>query len=139
MKRNGIMLQDWRDHYRWEANDMHQITFSEQSLAEFNKMEKMEQLQFIDRLSSCCDEYLHHHLTNVQKFRRDNRDIYRCRIEDLRIYFEIHGEIVFCTYILHQHTLSDFVYRNKLPISETQMFEQYDSFWKYLETLRTKS
>jgi mRNA interferase RelE/StbE len=36
---------------------------------------------------------------------------------------------------LHQHTLSDFVYRNKLPISDGQMFEQCDSFWKYLESV----
>ncbi|MDR1907139.1 MAG: type II toxin-antitoxin system RelE/ParE family toxin [Puniceicoccales bacterium] len=115
---------------------MHQITFSDQSLAEFNKMDKFAQLQFIDKLSGYCDECLRKDFSNVKKFRRENMDIYRCRADDLRIYFEIKEDIIFCTYILHQHTLSDFVYRNKLPISDEQMFEQYDSFWKYLETLR---
>jgi mRNA interferase RelE/StbE len=115
---------------------MHQITFSEQSLREFNKFDKLTQLQFIDQLSNHCDECLRKDLSNVQKFRRENIDIYRCRIEDLRVYFEMKEDLFFCTYILHQHTLSDFVYRNKLPISDEQMFEQYDSFWKYLETLR---
>ncbi|MDR0418092.1 MAG: cytotoxic translational repressor of toxin-antitoxin stability system [Puniceicoccales bacterium] len=115
---------------------MYQINFSEQSLVEFNKMDKLIQLQFIDKLSEYCDECLRKEFLNVKKFRRENTDIYRCRINDLRIYFETKKNIVFCTYILHQHTLSDFLYRNKLPISDEQMFEQYDSFWKYLDTLR---
>jgi mRNA interferase RelE/StbE len=114
---------------------MHQITFSDQSLAEFKKMDKLVQLQFIDQLSGHCDECLRKELSNVKKFRRGNTDIYRCRIDDLRVYFEVKEDMIFCTYILRQHTLSDFVYRNKLPISDEQMFEQYDSFWKYLETL----
>jgi mRNA interferase RelE/StbE len=114
---------------------MHQITFSEQSLVEFNKMDKMAQLQFIEQLSCFCDELLHQNWAHIQKFRRNNEDIYRCRIQHLRIYFKLHESIVMCIYILHQHTLSDFIYRNKLPISDEQMFEQYESFWKYLETL----
>jgi mRNA interferase RelE/StbE len=99
-------------------------------------MEKLQQLQFISQLSVYCDECLHQNLSNIRKFRRENKDIYRCRVENFRVYFEMSDEIIICMYILHQHTLSDFVYRNKLPISDEQMFEQYDSFWKYLETLR---
>ncbi|MDR2812931.1 MAG: hypothetical protein LBB05_04065 [Puniceicoccales bacterium] len=115
---------------------MHQITFSEQSLAEFGKMDRLTQLRFIDKLSGYCDECLRKEFLNVKRFCRGSTDIHRCRIDDLRVYFEIKEDIAFCIYILHQHTLSDFVYRNKLPISDEQMFEQYDSFWKYLETLR---
>ena len=37
---------------------MYQITFSEQSLVEFNKLDKIAQLQFIDDLSNQCEEYL---------------------------------------------------------------------------------
>lgn len=98
-------------------------------------MDRLDQLQFIDKLSGHCDGCLRKEFLNIKKFRRGRTDIYRCRIDDLRVYFEVKENIVFCTYILHQHTLSDFVYRNKLPISDEQMFEQYDSFWKYLETL----
>jgi mRNA interferase RelE/StbE len=115
---------------------MHQITFSEQSLLEFNKLEKFPQLQFIEDLSSFCDECLRKDFSNVKIFRRHGVDIYRCRVGDLRVYFEVREDVVFCTYILHQHTLSDFIYRAKLPISDEQMFENYDSFWKYLESLR---
>lgn len=114
---------------------MHQITFGKQSLREFNQFDKRAQLGFIEQLSTFCDECLHHQSTHVQKFRRGEHDIYRCRIGDLRVYFELDGGAVLCTYILRQHTLSDFIYRNKLPISEEQMCEQYDSFWKYLESL----
>ena len=113
---------------------MHQITFSDQSLAEFNKLDKMNQLQFIEQLSTYCEECTRKDFSDVKKFRRGAQDIYRCRIAELRIYFEMKDSNVFCRYILRQHTLSDFLYRNKLPISEEQMCEQYDSFWKYLES-----
>ena len=114
---------------------MHQITFSDQSLSEFNKLDKLTQLQFIDQLSQCCDECLKKKYDNVKKFRRDSRDIYRCRIDDLRVYFELQDAGVLCTYILRQHNLSYFLYRNILPVTEEQLCEQYDSFWKYLESL----
>ncbi|MDR0590727.1 MAG: hypothetical protein LBG09_02655 [Puniceicoccales bacterium] len=134
IKKNAIALQEPKNPYA-HSRVMHQITFSDQSLMEFNKMDKMAQLQFIGQLSDYCDECLRKELLKVKKFRRGSADIYRCRIGDLRVYFEMRGDIVFCAYILHQHTLSDFVYRNKLPITDEQMFEQYDSFWKYLETV----
>jgi hypothetical protein len=38
-------------------------------------------------------------------------------------------------YILQQHSLEDFLLRNKLPVSEEQLVEQHSKFWKYLETL----
>jgi mRNA interferase RelE/StbE len=41
-----------------------------------------------------------------------------------------------CHYILPQHSLSDFIFRTKLPVSEEQMVEQHSSFWKYLESLK---
>lgn len=116
---------------------MYQITFSDQSSAEFNKLDPLAKLQFIDQLSQYCEECAKKNFENVKKFRRDNRDLFRCRVGERRVYFEFKGsDIVLCTYILHQHTLSDFLYRNKLPVSEEQMCEQYDSFWKYLESLK---
>ena len=115
---------------------MHQITFSDQSVNEFNKMEKLSQLQFISNLSAICDAWLQEENPEVKNFKRDGKNIYRCKVDGLRVYFEIRdNETIFCNYILHQYTLTDFIYRMKLPVTEEQMLEQYDSFWKYLESL----
>lgn len=117
---------------------MYQITFSEQSLVEFNKLDKMAQLQFIDELSSQCEDYLQHATSNkkVQKFSREGRDIFRCRVGELRVYFEKTESdgIIFCRYILPEHSFVDFIYRTKLPITDEQISENTDSFWKYLES-----
>lgn len=114
---------------------MYQVTFSNQSILELNKLEPEIQLLLIDTLSNIQT----HDLTKsneIGHFQRDGKCFYRLRPKDFRIYFEIKDDdILFCHYILPQHTLSDFIFRFKLPVSEEQMLEQHHSFWKYLETL----
>jgi hypothetical protein len=39
-------------------------------------------------------------------------------------------------YILYQHGLSDFVYRDEFSTRKEQKFEQYDSFGNWMEILR---
>ena len=60
------------------------------------------------------------------------------RAGEFRIYFEQDKEGLFAHYIMHKNTLSDFIFRFKLPVNEEFMAEQHDSFWKYLETIRHK-
>ena len=120
---------------------MYQITFSEQSLVEFNKLDKIAQLQFIDDLSNQCEEYLKNPSLSkkIQKFSRDGKDIFRCRVGELRVYFEKESgsDIIFCRYTLHEHSFVDFLYRTNLPITDDHINENTDSFWKYLESWLT--
>lgn len=114
---------------------MYQVTFSNQSILELNKLEPEIKLHLIDSLSNIQALDLDK-ATDIGHFQRDGTRFYRLRPKDFRIYFEIKDdEILFCHYILPQHTLSDFIFRFKLPVSEEQMLEQHQSFWKYLETL----
>ncbi len=69
-------------------------------------------------------------------FNRDGKTYYRLRVGEFRIYFEQLGDTLFANYILHQHTLTDFLFRFKLPVTEEVMVEQHQSFWKYLESLK---
>jgi mRNA interferase RelE/StbE len=57
------------------------------------------------------------------------------RAGDFRFYFQVQGETLHTLYILHKNSLEDFLLRNKLPVSETQLVEQDSKFWKYLESL----
>lgn len=116
---------------------MYQVTFSEQALHELGKLDTREQMQLIEPISSLTPAELAHPREPIGRFNRGNKVFYRLRSGEFRIYFETLGEeTIFCEYILHKNTLMDFVFRTKLPVSEEQLLEQHQSFWKYLESLK---
>jgi len=116
---------------------MHQVNFSNQSISELNKLSSAEQMQIIEELSNINPKELEGDSEDIGKFNRNGKIFYRLRSKSLRIYFEIQkDDAVLCHYILQPHTLTDFIFRFKLPITEEQMIEQHQSFWRYLETLK---
>ncbi|MDR2512936.1 MAG: cytotoxic translational repressor of toxin-antitoxin stability system [Puniceicoccales bacterium] len=114
---------------------MYQINFSDQSMAEINKLSTLEQLPLVESISAITPERLNTD-RNIGMITRDDKIFYRLRFEDFRIYFEIKESTLFCNYVLHKHSLADFVFRMKLPLTEEQKIEQEQSFWKYLESLK---
>lgn len=117
---------------------MYQVTFSNQSMAELNKLDKLSQLEVIDSFGSLTQEELEGGLPSIGKINRGGKQFYRFRTGDLRIYFELleDKQTLYAHYILQQHTLADFVFRFKLPFKEETAIEQEDNFWKYLESLK---
>lgn len=115
---------------------MYQVTFSDQSMGELNKLPVEDQLRLVDAISNITPEKLQDPSEPLGRFSRSGRTYYRVRAGDFRCYFEIRGDTLYSHYIIHRHTLTDFVFRFKLPVSEEQLIEQHSSFWKYLETLR---
>ena len=114
---------------------MYQVTFSEQSISEINKLDSLHQLELIDMLSNV-KNLLINQSNELGSFSRDSKTYYRFRPKNMRIYFEIVDDnVIYCNYVIHQHTLTDFIFRMGLPISEEQIVEQNQSFWKYLESL----
>lgn len=115
---------------------MYEVNFSEQSIKELNLLSKPDQIEIINALSLITSDELKKNSEEIGHFVRNGNTFYRLRIGELRVYFEIKASNnIYCNYILHQHTLTDFIFRFKLPISESQLAEQHDSFWKYIETL----
>lgn len=117
---------------------MYQVTFSPQALGELNKMDKKAQLELVEAFGSLTQTQLENGLPELGKIRRAGKTFYRLRKGDWRIYFEIieKTNTLHAHYILHQHTLADFVFRFKLPFKQETMVEQEDNFWKYLESLK---
>ncbi len=115
---------------------MYQVTFSNQSMNELNKLGIREQLWLIDQICKVTPEQLKQPHEPLGHFSRNGTEFYRLRAGEYRIYFEIQGDTLSTHSILHKNTLTDFIFRSKLPISEEQMLEQHQSFWRYLETLR---
>ncbi len=114
---------------------MYQVTFSEQSMRELNRLDKLAQLEAIEPISQIRPADLAHPREPLGKFHRGGKDLYRLRAGDFRFYFEVRGETLHTHYILHKSSLEDALFRMKLPVSEKQLFEQDSKFWKYLESL----
>jgi len=117
---------------------MYQVTFSEQAMSELNKLDQFAQLEVALPITSLKPSDLEHPREPLGRFTRGTQTLYRLRAGDFRFYFEVNGETLHVIYILHKNSLEDFLLRNKLPVSETQLVEQHSKFWKYLETLTKK-
>jgi mRNA-degrading endonuclease RelE of RelBE toxin-antitoxin system len=115
---------------------MFQITFSQQALGELKKLDPLAQLAAVEPIGNIKADQLKYPREPLNKFIRDGKNLFRLRDSELRYYFEIHEETTLhVLYILHHHSLEDFLLRNRLPITETQLVEQHSKFWKYLESL----
>ena len=117
---------------------MFQVNFSEQSMHELNQLDTRSQMLLIEGVSTLKHEQLENPNEDLGRFHRNGKTYYRVRAGEFRIYFEQEGNTLFAHYILHKNTLTDFIFRFKLPYAEEFMLEKEDSFWKYLESLRQK-
>jgi mRNA interferase RelE/StbE len=117
---------------------MFQVNFSEQSMHELNQLDTLSQMDLVEVVSNVKQEQLDHPSDEIGRFHRNGKTYYRVRAGEFRIYFEQDRDALFAHYILHKNTLSDFIFRFKLPVTEEFMAEQHDSFWKYLESIRHK-
>lgn len=118
---------------------MFQVTFSEQSMGELNRLGTLEQMELIEPLSSLTPAELRKPRGALGSFRRNHKTLYRLRSGQFRLYFEkISDDTLRVDYILHSNSLEDFLLRSKLPVSEEQLVEQDSKFWRYLESLAKK-
>jgi mRNA interferase RelE/StbE len=115
---------------------VYQLTFSTQALAELKKLSKPDQLGLMEKISAIRPEELDSPAEHMGRFSREGKTFHRLRAGEFRVYFEITGDILLMHYILHQHSLADFVFRFKLPFTEETLIEQHQSFWKYLDGLK---
>jgi mRNA interferase RelE/StbE len=117
--------------------DMYQLSFSEQSLSEMDKLDKEEQLKLVAEISELSKKAFKEGDSSIPVFNRRGKSYYRLKTGTFRAYVgKIDDTSLCCYYILPQHSLSDFLFRAKFPVSEEQMVEQHSSFWKYLESLK---
>lgn len=114
---------------------MYQVTFSEQSMRELNRLDKLAQLEAIDPISKIRPSDLANPREPLGRFTRGDRAFYRLRSGEFRFYFTVDDDKLHTHYILHKASLEDALFRMKLPVSEKQLFEQDSKFWKYLESL----
>lgn len=116
-----------------------QIVFNEISAAEISRLDTLEQLELLDafkvteadlhNLDESHDKDGHH----LGKMMREGKTLYRFRTTDFRIYFEVVDESVVVHRLLHKNTLSDFLFRSKMPLSEDEELSQSKHFWSLID------
>lgn len=116
-----------------------QIVFNEISAAEISRLDTMDQLELLDafkvteadlqNLGASHDEDGHH----LGKMMREGKTLYRFRTADFRIYFEVVEESVVVHRVLSKNTLSDFLFRSKMPLSEDEELSQSKHFWNLID------
>lgn len=114
---------------------MYQVTFSDQSMTIINRLDMLEQMELIDQISNLTFSELKHAREPVGRFHRNGKTFYRLKAGEFRCYFEVNGDIIYNHYILTRNSLNDFLIRNKLPVKESQLAEDSNNFWQYLESL----
>lgn len=70
---------------------------------------------------------------HLGKMMRDGKTLYRFRTADFRIYFEVLEESVIVHRVLSKNTLSDFMFRSKMPLSEDEELSQSKHFWNLID------
>lgn len=115
---------------------MFQVTFSEQSMSELNKLETSQQLQLVEEITKLTSADLKQPKGKLGAFSRKGTTYFRIRAGEYRVYFEQKDpETLFSHYILHQNTMADIAFRNGMPVTEETLLEEKQSFWRYLESL----
>ena len=118
---------------------MFQVTFSEQSMGELNKLDKLAQMEVIEPLGSLTPAELKKPREPLGSLKRGRQRLFRLRSGAYRIYFEkISDDTLRVDYLLHTNSLEDFLLRNKLPVSEAQLVKQDSKILRYLESLAKK-
>ena len=111
---------------------MLEIVFNELSAAEMSQMGTMEQLELLDQFHVQKSDLENLDGDKYGLIERDNKKLYRFRTRDWRIYFEVKDGAVIVHRVFHNGTLSDFLFRSKMPVAEDEALAQSKHFCKLI-------
>ncbi len=112
---------------------MFQIIFNELSAAELSALPKLLQLSLLSEfqiLPEDLDKLADERFGCIE---RGGKKLYRYRASEYRIYFEPCPEGLTIHRILHRNTLSDFLFRSKLPLAEDDQLGRTKAFWQLID------
>ncbi len=113
---------------------MFQIVFNAISAAELSQLDTLAQLDILDQFQVNQEVLAEGADERFGKIHRDGKTLYRFRCNDERVYFEIEDEQVIVHRVLHKNTLSDFLYRAELPMTnEDEDLAKSKHFWSLID------
>ncbi len=112
---------------------MFQIVFNEISAAEISALGTLEQLELLEEFRVSEQDLDVLDSERFGKIERDGHVMYRFRAKDYRFYFEVKQNSVIVHRVLHKGTLSDFLFRSKMPLAEDEALANSKHFWKLID------
>lgn len=112
---------------------MFQIIFNDLSAAELSVLPTILQLNLLSEFQILPEDLDSLDGDRFGVIERKGKKLYRYRASDYRIYFERCREGVTVHRILHKNTLSDFLFRSKLPMAEDDQVGRASAFWKLID------
>jgi len=110
-----------------------QIVFNEISAAELSQLDTLSQLDLLDSFKVTEEDLENLDGDRFGKLSRDSVILYRFRADDHRIYFEVQDGLVVVHRVMNKNSLSDFMFRSNLPISEDEDLSKNKTFWKLID------
>ena len=113
---------------------MFQIIFNSLSAKELSSMPKLLQLNLLGEFEVLPEDLDKLDGEKFGRIERHGKTLYRFRASDYRIYFEPCAQGVTVHRILHKNTLSDFLFRSKLPLpAEDDQLGKTQAFWQLID------
>lgn len=112
---------------------MVQIIFTPVSSAEMSALPKLLQLEILSEFNVLTPNFVQDHPEKFGVIRQGERELYRYRAKDWRIYFEKNERGLIIQRVLHKNTLKDFLFRSALPVAEDEALQQNPNFWKMID------
>ena len=74
----------------------------------------------------------------IATIKKEDRELYRFRARDYRIYFEKTDQGLVIRRILHKNTLKDFLFRSQIPMTpfDEEHLGQNPQFWSLIDAVR---
>jgi mRNA-degrading endonuclease RelE of RelBE toxin-antitoxin system len=110
-----------------------QIVFNEISAAEISRLGTLEQLELLDEFKVSEKDLENLDGERFGRIVRDAKTLYRFRAADYRFYFEVKDGAVVVHRVLHKGTISDFLFRSKMPLAEDEALAGSKHFWKLID------
>ncbi len=112
---------------------MLQIVFNEISANELSQLDTLSQLDLLDRFKVTEETLQNIDGETFGKIDRAGKTLYRCRVGDHRVYFEVSEDRVLVHRVLHANTFSDFLFRSSMPVGEDEALSKSKHFWNLIE------
>jgi hypothetical protein len=110
-----------------------QIVFNEISAAEISALGTLEQLELLEEFHVTEQDLNGGGSDRFGKIERDGHVMYRFRAKEYRFYFEVKDGAIIVHRVLHKGTLSDFLFRSKMPLAEDEALAGSKHFWKLID------
>jgi mRNA-degrading endonuclease RelE of RelBE toxin-antitoxin system len=110
-----------------------QIVFNEISAAEISALGTLEQLELLEEFHVTEQDLNGSGSDRFGKIERDGHVMYRFRAKEYRFYFEVKDGSIIVHRVLHKGTLSDFLFRSNMPLSEDEALSNSKHFWKLID------